>query len=235
MLLSNILTTIFLRQTNHKNCNLRSPPGGVSWTGLYWIVRERWALFFIYPYPSCSILQTWFKKVPSSTIVPSSDNWKVGEGTSIDFEEPVVITIQCDSDGWVMQVWHPWKYLITVLEIDEIVDMNQVNEDLAFPHYLHIVDHTMVRLRHTHHFWSWVKQIMKDNCRCQNWFFKEIWRSPLQGLWTWVVNIITDTSDTFRDNVKPLFSCDARHSLPSVLQPHIWLPWRAGWANDDRW
>ena len=28
--------------------------------------------------------------------------------------------------------------------------MNQVNEDLAFPHYLHIVDHTMVRLRHTH-------------------------------------------------------------------------------------
>ena len=31
-------------------------------------------------------------------------NPKVGEGTSIDFEEPVVITIQCDSDGWVMQV-----------------------------------------------------------------------------------------------------------------------------------
>ena len=28
----------------------------------------------------------------------------MGEGTSIDFEEPVVITIQCDSDGWVMQV-----------------------------------------------------------------------------------------------------------------------------------
>ena len=28
--------------------------------------------------------------------------------------------------------------------------MNQVNEDLAFPHYLHIVDHTMVRLRHTY-------------------------------------------------------------------------------------
>ena len=25
--------------------------------------------------------------------------------------------------------------------------MNQVNEDLAFPHYLHIVDHTMVRLK----------------------------------------------------------------------------------------
>ena len=79
-----------------------------------------------------------------------------------------------------------------------------------------------------------VKQIMKDNRRCQNWFFKEIWRSPLQGLWTWVVNIITDTSDTFRDNVKPLFSCDARHSLPSVLQPHIWLPWRAGMALAHR-
>ena len=29
---------------------------------------------------------------------------EVGEGTSIDFEEPVVITIQCDGDGWVMQV-----------------------------------------------------------------------------------------------------------------------------------
>ena len=29
---------------------------------------------------------------------------EVGEGTSIDFEEPVVITIQCDADGWVMQV-----------------------------------------------------------------------------------------------------------------------------------
>ena len=28
----------------------------------------------------------------------------MGEGSSIDFEEPVVITIQCDSDGWVMQV-----------------------------------------------------------------------------------------------------------------------------------
>ena len=31
---------------------------------------------------------------------------EVGEGTSIDFEEPVVITIQCDADGWVMQVNH---------------------------------------------------------------------------------------------------------------------------------
>ena len=29
---------------------------------------------------------------------------EVAEGTSIDFEEPVVITIQCDADGWVMQV-----------------------------------------------------------------------------------------------------------------------------------
>ena len=91
--------------------------------------------------------------------------------------------------------------------------MNQVNEDLAFPHYLHIVDHTMVRLRHTN-FWSRVKQIMNDNCRCQNWFFKETWRSPLQGLWTWVVNIITDTSDTLRDNVKPFSAV-----MPDTLFP----------------
>ena len=34
---------------------------------------------------------------------------EVGEGTSIDFEEPVVITIQCDGDGWVMQVKWWWS------------------------------------------------------------------------------------------------------------------------------
>ena len=43
----------------------------------------------------------------------------MGEGTSIDFEEPVVITIQCDSDGWVMQVLTPIKSLIVVFEIDD--------------------------------------------------------------------------------------------------------------------
>ena len=71
MLLTNLLTFIFLRQTNHKNCNLCSPPGGASWTGLYWIVRARWVLLFSYPDPSCSIPQignAWFKKVPSSII-----------------------------------------------------------------------------------------------------------------------------------------------------------------------
>ena len=64
---------------------------------------------------------------------------EVGEGTSIDFEEPVVITIQCDADGWVMQVSPP-----DVSEQFLSGSNSQVNEDLAFPHYLHMVDHTKV-------------------------------------------------------------------------------------------
>ena len=86
----------------------------------------------------------------------------MGEGTSIDFEEPVVITIQCDSDGWVMQVdkllhitLNFEDVLVTkmmwttgvgvVAKVDKVAP--QVNEDLAFPHYLHQVDHTMVNIQ----------------------------------------------------------------------------------------
>ena len=44
----------------------------------------------------------------------------MGEGSSIDFEEPVVITIQCDSDGWVMQVD---KLLYITLNFEDVLVM----------------------------------------------------------------------------------------------------------------
>ena len=55
----------------------------------------------------------------------------MGEGSSIDFEEPVVITIQCDSDGWVMQVD---KLLYITLNFEDllITKLMCTNEDLIF-------------------------------------------------------------------------------------------------------
>ena len=52
----------------------------------------------------------------------------MGEGTSIDFEEPVVITIQCDSDGWVMQVD---KLLYITLNFDHKVDVYKGRPDIC--------------------------------------------------------------------------------------------------------
>ena len=44
------------------------------------------------------------------------------EGTTIDFDEPIILTLRCDDDGWSLQV----------------------NAELAYEHYLHIIPTTNV-------------------------------------------------------------------------------------------
>lgn len=60
---------------------------------------------------------------------------EAGEGTTIDFEEPFVLSLSCDDDGWILQVGpatsasHELNYRHGV----------QVNREQQYPHYFHVL------------------------------------------------------------------------------------------------